>query len=71
MSQLTHHTISDPLVVIVVLQSANLARQFRQIEEFIQTRFRYDNRLQIKIIIESYSPSSGMCEKCCIKILMP
>lgn len=41
-----HHTILYPLVVIVACQTANFPRQLRQIEEFIKTRFGYDNRLQ-------------------------
>lgn len=63
---LTYHTILKPFVVIVALQTANFTRQLRQIEEFIETRFRYYNRLQIKVIIEMFFfllHKNGMCEK--------
>lgn len=48
MKLLTHHTIPNPLVVIVALRTSNFQWQLGQIEEFIETRLRYENRLQIK-----------------------
>lgn len=71
---LSHHTISKPFVMIEALQTANFTRQFRQIEEFVETRFRYYNRLQIKVIIakkklffSSSHPKTDCVKNCCIK----